>query len=343
MLIVCFFFAGAAVCGLKLFGESGVKQKKTLGRFPHRHTSIISWSDGIADTSRQLAISFRGSLETLARNPPLKTETYAHFRRILVREHVGLDWDSVPEKYWEDRILPRLRHRVNIVDIGANVGQFAVPNAQLGHNVISFEPNKNTCLSLISRIKNKDLENLVSVHCVAAGEKRGIMKFVKDVRESTSFVALSDDKVSSTSTVEIPVERVDDMISPTLPYFLFKTDTQGFELGVLKGAKETLAKGSVFFLMVEFSYGLLNQAGTDPIDLLNFIYDLGYVCTYMAYHTRMHSEHDVPIYSVVQYQPYREDGTNSLSFVDFVNSLRVVSSSGSAGVSGWTDLLCVKP
>ena len=165
-----------------------------------------------------------------------------------------------------------------------------------------------------------------------------MMHFLEDTRESTSFSAVTES--SNLPTIDIPVQRIDDAVTHEGPWFLFKTDTQGFELGVLKGAHDVLSSGKVFILMIEFSFGLLHQAGTDPLDLLDFIYELGYVCTYMAYHTRMSSDASKSIYQVVNYDPYFHDGTNSISFEDFVESLRVVKTHGSAGVSGWTDLLC---
>lgn len=179
------------------------------------------------------------------------------------------------------------------------------------------------------------------MHCVAVGEKRGQMLFEENALESTSFIAAA--RASSTATVGIPLDKIDNMVSHEKTWFLFKTDTQGFEMGVLKGAEQVLSSGRVFILMVEFSYGLLKRAGTDPIDLLNYIYDLGYVCTYMAYHTRMTSEPSKPVYQVVHYKPNQDDEASSISFEEFIHTLREVNVPGSAGVSGWTDLLCWRP
>ena len=181
------------------------------------------------------------------------------------------------------------------------------------------------------------------MHCVAVGDEKEIKSFLGDVKVSTSFTAVGKtETLPGNSTIDVRVERIDDMIPKAMPILLFKTDTQGFELDVLRGAKELLSQGNVLFLMIEFSYGLLHRAGTQPSDLLDFVYDLGYVCTYMAYHTRMLSN-EADTYRVVEYRPYKEDGTNSISFPDFVDSLRVVNTRGSAKTSGWTDLLCWKP
>ena len=87
----------------------------------------------------------------------------ADFRRIISREEVGLLWSLHPEKYWEDHVLPELQEEVTIIDVGANVGQFAIPNAEAGHNVLSFEPNPDTCKLLQSIATKKKLRRKVSL------------------------------------------------------------------------------------------------------------------------------------------------------------------------------------
>jgi len=165
---------------------------------------------------------------------------------------------------------------------------------------------------------------------VAAGETTGFVTFANN-SVSTSFSQTRDVNTG----VKIPVSMVDDLVPSGEDILLLKTDTQGYELSVLKGAVQLLAR-RVHFLMVEFSYGLMGASGTDPIELLHFIYDRGFVCTYMAYHTKLKSG----AYSIVQEQPvFTQD---SVSFARFVESLRTVSSPEAAGVSGWTDLLCAR-
>lgn len=165
---------------------------------------------------------------------------------------------------------------------------------------------------------------------MAAGETTGFVTFANN-SVSTSF---SQTRAVNTG-IRIPVSRVDDLVPSDEDILLLKTDTQGYELSVLKGAVKLLA-GRVKFLMVEFSYGLMRASGTDPMELLNFIYDRGFVCTYMAYHTMLKSG----TYNIVEGEPaFTQD---SVPFDRFVESLRAISSAEAAGVSGWTDLLCAR-
>ena len=78
-------------------------------------------------------------------------------RKLLVREVVGLRWNTYPEKYWETDILPRVPNHITVLDVGANAGQFAIPMAELGHTVISVEPNENTCNSLKKNLDSRGL------------------------------------------------------------------------------------------------------------------------------------------------------------------------------------------
>lgn len=137
---------------------------------------------------------------------------------------------------------------------------------------------------------------------------------------------------------QIAVETLDDVVGNE-DIFLLKTDTQGFEMSVLQGASNLLASGRVSLLLVEFSYGLMKNAGTNPVNLLNFIYDNGFVCTFMAYHTLKRAADGGPNrYGIVPEFP--NFSQQSITFSDFVQSLKNISTPHTVGVSGWTDLMC---
>lgn len=134
-----------------------VARECLLGR--HSSRASITFPNYYPHAAQQHADAFHRALSTLAHDhvplPPL--------RRIIVRERIGLKWDWYPEKYWEEHVLPRLRENVTIVDVGANVGQFTIPNAKLGHYVFAFEPNDETCAILHDRLAQHGLSHKVSL------------------------------------------------------------------------------------------------------------------------------------------------------------------------------------
>ena len=103
---------------------------------------------------------FKRALESLA---PISTKANHQLnpRKLLVREKVGLRWDLFPERYWEMDILPRISGHITVLDVGANTGQFAIPMAELGHTVISLEPNRNTCETLKNKLEIRGLTTQV--------------------------------------------------------------------------------------------------------------------------------------------------------------------------------------
>ena len=112
------------------------------------------------ELSSMLVEALRNSLDTLQPYTiPLSHDR--QYYRVLSAAKVGIEWNSVPEKFWQDMVLPRLHGHVNIVDIGANEGQFALPNGRHGHHVISFEPNLQTCESLKRSVSSERLRDKV--------------------------------------------------------------------------------------------------------------------------------------------------------------------------------------
>jgi hypothetical protein len=132
-------------------------------------------------------------------------------------------------------------------------------------------------------------------------------------------------------------KTLDNVVGSSRDVFMLKTDTQGYEMSVLSGATTLLQSGRVKFLLIEFSYGLLKQAHTVPMDLLNFVAEQGYVCSYLAYHGVLRTDPKVS-FGVVDSAPYFPGSRLSVGFEDFVASLKEVN----LGKTGWTDLICWK-
>ncbi len=96
------------------------------------------------------------------------------------------------------------------------------------------------------------------------------------------------------------------------------------------------------FLLIEFSYSLLNKAGTSPIDLINYVYDHGCMCTYLGFHTVTQKVTGKPRFSVVD-APQFDKNEFYVSFEMFVKSLAIaVAPDAPYGNPGWSDLFCWK-
>jgi FkbM family methyltransferase len=144
-----------------------------------------------------------------------------------------------------------------ILDIGANVGQSvgrfrkAFPTARIN----SFEPGPDTFQKLSENVAT---DERVSVWNCAVGASAGKQTFQENTNpDMSSFLPLSTTgwgEVSRESLVEVTtvdaflennrIARVD----------ILKSDTQGYELEVFKGAEQALAANRIGLVYFEFIF-----------------------------------------------------------------------------------------
>jgi FkbM family methyltransferase len=168
-----------------------------------------------------------------------------------------------------------------VIDVGANVGQFAVACSKLfaGASVHSFEPLP-ACVSTLKR----NVEKLcVRVYPVALGERIGEVTFhVNSHSHSSSILALGERHRSAfpdaveTHTIKVPVTTLDSALErSSLPGpVLLKLDVQGYEPNVLEGAAETLKK--VDYVLLEASFRPLYEGEKTFMQIAGMMECLGF-------------------------------------------------------------------
>jgi len=156
-----------------------------------------------------------------------------------------------------------------VIDVGANIGQFArsvkvfYPNA----TVISYEPDPIVYSRLTKNIA--DLDKMYA-HNIGLGESEGLATFFRhELSVMSTFRHASGDGYSREHAPSLMIRRLDGTIDANLYPDLLKIDVEGFELEVLKGGWETLRRCR--YLLVELSLG--RDAGKENLRLLSAILD----------------------------------------------------------------------
>jgi FkbM family methyltransferase len=146
-----------------------------------------------------------------------------------------------------------------IVDVGANVGQFAnaaklfFPEAR----VVSFEPDPETYADL--QINTHGSRN-VELHNIGLGDRDEVLRFHRhELSVMSSFSAQTDDMAHHRGSTELPVRRLDAVLGPDVRPDLLKIDVEGFERQVLQGAWETVTRSR--YVLIELSLGRPDGAG----------------------------------------------------------------------------------
>jgi len=149
-----------------------------------------------------------------------------------------------------------------ILDIGANLGAYAVPLAQkiapIGGVIHCFEPQRIIFYQLCGNIFLNRLDNIHAFNCAvgSATDQIDIPNFDYKGAENIGAFSLrsSDLRHSSLSSLsgsnKVDMITLDELDLPQMPC-LIKIDVEGFELEVVKGARNLLAKSSYPPILLE--------------------------------------------------------------------------------------------
>lgn len=151
-------------------------------------------------------------------------------------------------------ILPK-----SVIDVGANVGQFAVAAAKLFPDALiySFEPQPE-CVEQLKR--NVRSLGSISVYPLALGNVEGEIMFqLNSHSHSSSFLPLAEahrtafPEAQELQRIPVRVSRLDDVLQAVdLPSpVMLKLDVQGYEPWVLEGGAQTLKR--VDYVILEAS------------------------------------------------------------------------------------------
>lgn len=175
---------------------------------------------------------------------------------------------------------PHIEPGTLVLDIGASLGLWTVPLGmrakRAGARVLAFEPHPNNHAWLHRNITLNGLGSTVTVHETALGDAAGTA--VMDVGEAgllggggNAAVAV---KMDSVTGVRVPITTLDSL-SWTHPVSAIKIDVEGYEVRVLRGAADLIARDRPI-IYGEFNKVWLQIRGDELAPLLEEMFDTGY-------------------------------------------------------------------
>ena len=170
-----------------------------------------------------------------------------------------------------------------IIDVGANTGIFGKELRQIGYRerIVSFEPLANAFAKLAG-VTEKD-EKWEAFHYALGAEKGKQMINISGNSHSSSFLEILDTHTSAEASAsyvgreEIQIDTLDAVfhtIKRNATEIYLKIDTQGFELNVLKGAKDALKQ--IQTIQLEMSLRPLYAGQPLYYDLMDFLHERHY-------------------------------------------------------------------
>ena len=193
-----------------------------------------------------------------------------------------------------------------VIDVGANIGQFALGLRTLGYTgrIISFEPQSALCASLHTAAHG---DEKWEVQACALGEAPSELKLnvFRDTTLSSLHAANAagrerfPDYFQLDHTETVAVRPLDDLIATlrldaTDARIHIKTDTQGHDLAVLHGARRVLARSLA--VMTEASIKPIYEGAPTYGDMIRYLTDAGFSLS--GIYPLAHSEHDMSLIEV---------------------------------------------
>ena len=164
------------------------------------------------------------------------------------------------------------------VDAGANIGllSLAASHALAGSgHIVGFEPHPETHRLLTQTMLLNGLGSMAEMHQAAVSSKPGTMPLFLGITSGHhSLHPLDDSPVPLTEPIDVPVVRIDDVISGR-PVDLLKIDVEGAELDAIAGAESTIRNNPDIAIIVEFGISHLRRTGITTATWLTAFEDFG--------------------------------------------------------------------
>lgn len=168
------------------------------------------------------------------------------------------------------------------IDIGAHIGTTVMPFLKLYDSCIAYEPNKENYSFLSKNLEvNKDnvflLNKSIVINNIGLGDKNTNGKMIYHSGNNSGCYYFQEDKEDDTeSSCKCIKLDNDPNISNRNDIDFIKIDTEGFELSILKGARETIIRNKPL-IQVESNGLSQKHYGVSTNHIYEYLYDLGAV------------------------------------------------------------------
>jgi FkbM family methyltransferase len=170
-------------------------------------------------------------------------------------------WRPEQTEFFRIQHLIQEQRISHVVDVGANIGQFALHLMHSGYQgrITSFEPQNSAYAQLVAAAKSHP-NWVVPERCALGAATSELLLNVSSNSVSSSLMLMehlhleSEPNSMTVAQEPVPVRRLDDVLQPHQDgeRLLLKVDTQGFELQVLAGAEETLKRCAAIQIETSF-------------------------------------------------------------------------------------------
>jgi len=160
-----------------------------------------------------------------------------------------------------------------VLDVGANIGWYSLLIEKLAPvpiDILAFEPDPDNFALLTENIRSNSLGRVTPIQAAAGPEpaQQLLYRYAKGNAGRHSLLPINDGTPVRVDTVRLDQAWAERGLGSRV-LRLMKIDVEGYELRVLEGAGELLARCQ--WLLAEYSPGFMRRGGMDPADLVSLL------------------------------------------------------------------------
>ncbi|WP_108812348.1 FkbM family methyltransferase [Sphingorhabdus sp. Alg231-15] len=163
--------------------------------------------------------------------------------------------DGIREPIATGHILSILQEDDIVLEVGANIGYYALIEARICDKIYAVEPHPENFERLKRNIALNDFDNVVVQQGAFGASDGKIPLYVSDL---SNWHSCRDAPKSETDFIDVDCFTIDSFAKANEAPTFIKMDVEGYELEVLRGAEETLK--TVKHLFLELHGTILTRA-----------------------------------------------------------------------------------
>lgn len=149
---------------------------------------------------------------------------------------------SVFEEEYGQIINNYLKPSMVFAEVGAYLGYHSLYATLFTKNVHAVEPNPFNIEKLEKNIKINNLQEIITLHKIAASDQKGESIFYSNKSGQSSFNSIYGDKI------RVQTDKLDDILDDLNMAII---DVEGAELKVIRGAKRIIEKNYPLIFLID--------------------------------------------------------------------------------------------
>jgi len=194
--------------------------------------------------------------------------------------------------------------QLTFIDVGAQVGWYAMNLASKGYKVFAFEPFADNEYVIRKNICANPNANITYINA-ALGEKDKTCYLYSENNNKDDPVLICNDEMTNPAFFNrgaTEVFKLDDFADLIINFVAIKMDIEGYEHNLMRGGRKIILNQKVPFIISEFSPSMLTERGGNPLEYLQEYVKAGYRISNTSFESGFFNSEQIEEYAKTNFE-----------------------------------------